>query len=83
MNERFFTPGPWKAISHPYTGCNTEITTSENPGRGIAGTWFNGYVIEQEANALLIAACPTMYDYIQKKALEGDEDAAKIIASLK
>jgi hypothetical protein len=24
-----------------------------------------------------------MYDYIQKKALEGDEDAAKIIASLK
>jgi hypothetical protein len=35
-----------------------------------------------EANACLIAACPTMYDYIQSRAEEGDADAAQIIASI-
>ncbi len=40
------------------------------------------YHEENKANAHLIAACPTMYDYIAKKAAEGDEDAAKIIAAI-
>ncbi|MCR4299632.1 MAG: hypothetical protein NUV75_12960, partial [Gallionella sp.] len=35
------------------------------------------------ANARLIAAEPTMYDYILKKSSEGDSDAARIIAITK
>lgn len=33
-------------------------------------------------DAPLIAACPLMYEFISKKAAEGDVDAARIIASL-
>lgn len=36
----------------------------------------------QMANARLIAASPTMYEYIQKQAKGGDEDAAQIIRSI-
>lgn len=38
--------------------------------------------VEVVANARLIAACPTMYDYIKTQAEKGDEDAAKIINSI-
>ena len=34
------------------------------------------------ADARLIAACPTMYDYIRRQAEEGDGDAAKIISAI-
>lgn len=34
---------------------------------------------EDEANAHLIAACPTMYDYIAKQATSGDKNAIAII----
>lgn len=37
---------------------------------------------QAEANARLIAASPTMYEYIKAKAQLGDEDAAKIIATI-
>lgn len=36
----------------------------------------------QKANARLIAASPTMHEYIKKQAEKGDADAAKIIAEI-
>lgn len=36
---------------------------------------------ECEANARLIAASPTMFEYVIMKALEGDKDAEKIARS--
>lgn len=33
-------------------------------------------------NARLIAACPTMYEYIAQKAHDGDENAIEIISAL-
>lgn len=38
--------------------------------------------IELAANARLIAAAPTMYDFINSKALEGDEHAKRIIDNI-
>jgi len=38
---------------------------------------------ESDANARLIAQCPSMYDYIAKRATLGDVDAIKIIDSLR
>ena len=37
-------------------------------------------VIDGEANARLIAASPTLFDFVAKKAAEGDADAARIIS---
>lgn len=37
---------------------------------------------EAWANARLIAASPTMFDYLKRKASEGDSDAVRIIASI-
>ena len=38
--------------------------------------------IRNKADAILIAASPTMYEYINQRANEGDAHAAKIIASI-
>ena len=37
---------------------------------------------ESEANACLIAASPTMYEYIVKKASEGDAEAQAIVTAV-
>ena len=67
------TPGPWEAHgANVFAGknciaiCDTDNDTQER----------------MEANARLIAASPTLYDYVAKKAAEGDADAARIIASI-
>ena len=73
-----FTSGTWTA--------SPEEGTTE--WRVDAGTW--GIAIcadfpgdgEVEANARLIAASPTMYEYINKLANNGDENAASIIANI-
>ena len=73
-----FTSGTWTAS--PEEGA-TEWRVD-------AGTW--GIAIcadfpgdgEVEANARLIAASPTMYEYINKLANNGDENAASIIANI-
>jgi hypothetical protein len=40
------------------------------------------YCAELGANARLIAASPTMAEYIQRKADEGDEEAARIMETI-
>lgn len=37
---------------------------------------------EEEANARLIAASPTMYDFISRRAAEGDAEARKIMEAV-
>ena len=72
------TSGEWIASPEEFT---TEWRVD-------AGTW--GIAIcadfpgdgEVEANARLIAASPTMYEYINKLANNGDENAASIIANI-
>ena len=73
-----FTSGTWTA--------SPEEGTTE--WRVDAGTWGIAICVdfpgdgEVEANARLIAASPTMYEYINKLANNGDENAASIIANI-
>lgn len=80
MSETKHTPGPWsysrqspRVISLKRQ--HWEVGSLENM-KGVAIA-FRG-----EANARLIAAAPTMYDYIQIRAVSGDKDAAKILGEI-
>ena len=73
-----FTSGTWIASPEEFT---TEWRVD-------AGTWGISICADfpgdgnVEANARLIAASPTMYEYINKLANNGDENAASIIANI-
>lgn len=94
MSKASFTPGPWRwcgryllqdrkdsdgnAITNPYsTPCGYPIADD-----GSSGGEYNATIDTDSPNARLIAACPKMFEYISKRAQEGDEDAAEIIASI-
>lgn len=73
MSETKHTPGPW------------EISAARSPDGyawvvGGAGDGF-GLVAEviRDADAALIAAAPTMAEFIAAKAAEGDPEAARIM----
>lgn len=76
------TPGPWSLAwedgKYGVVGSTTEgklvCLVGNNPD--------DGKNDERKANATLIAAAPTMYEYVLRKAKEGDTDAAKIIDSI-
>lgn len=71
------TKGPWEADD-----CEGySIWRVFAPGRIILAQVV-GDSAETDANARLIAASPTMYEYVARKAAEGDADAARIIASI-
>jgi hypothetical protein len=78
MSEKH-TPGPWKTERHSAT-----IAIRDANDKIIGEIYGSITRPEREwhANARLIAACPTMYDYIRRRAEEGDEDAVKIIAAI-
>lgn len=91
-----FTPGPWE-IEGLSPMCGIEITADGRDGEGwiIASLGEPvDYVglpkedlsaainAEIEANAHLIAASPTMYDYIARKAAEGDEEAKRVVETI-
>jgi len=72
-NETKHTPGPWVVLETAnliHVGLDGRLTfgsfSPSDKGR---------------ANARLIAACPTMADYVIKKAVEGDKDAETIARS--
>jgi hypothetical protein len=67
--ETKHTPGPW-FIENDY-----EIKAE--PNKTIATSF--PLRTNNEANAKLIADCPTMFVYIAKKAAEGDKEAQEII----
>jgi hypothetical protein len=57
------------------------MTAKPGPAKQV-GTGIGATEEEATANARLIAACPTMYEYIQKKAEDGDAEAQSIINTL-
>jgi hypothetical protein len=70
------TPGPWhwtkaRTLQHLQNDVHSCFAGVSMPNKS-----------EYEADARLIAACPTMYDYIAKKAEGGDAEAQSIIANL-
>lgn len=72
------TPGPWLK-----SGC---IVLSNDEDRGmrfaIAERVRGRNAEDQEANARLIAASPTMYDYLVERAQSGDARAASIVEAI-
>lgn len=85
MNKH--TPAPWK-VEKFNNGKKTIIMSqydhiAEVFKTGTSGHAANGYNVEkQESNARLIAASPLMYEYITRKAKEGDKEAQEIIKTL-
>ena len=83
MNATKHTHGPWRTG----TTANTKYSIYERFGQQIAESFAGVFISNtpssaREANARLIAASPTMYEYINQRANEGDAHAAKIIASI-
>jgi glucose-6-phosphate dehydrogenase assembly protein OpcA len=80
MSKAAYTPGSWRIGRTKSTiVCDTKDETTHH-------TLYSGALIAEsikhEPNARLIAASPIMFDYLNRKATEGDADAAKIIASI-
>lgn len=72
------TSGPWKLRPPSLTGFAIDtpkgmflVSCSGIPKRE-----------EWEANGKLIAAAPTMYDYIERQAERGDKEANSILSQL-
>ena len=81
------TPGPWKWSSGYETidGRPTWSLVGETDGYGILscdGEENSPQGMNDEANARLIAAAPTMYDYIRKCAEAGDSEAMNLLESI-
>ena len=79
-----FTPGPWVVV-----GRLTKYVEARLVGRLIqevaaCGPTMadEGYGQQQEANARLIAAAPTMYEYIASSASNGCAEARKIMEAI-
>lgn len=74
-----YTPGPWR-YDIAMKNIGLAFIESETTNEQICE--FHREEINIEANAKLIAAGPTMYEYIKKKAEQGDIEAKGIINSL-
>ena len=76
------TPGPWEVrslIGENLSVCDPSI----GPGLYPLAQSIEGHTErEQLANARLIAAAPTMYEYIKRQADLGDLTAQSILATL-
>jgi len=97
-NEQKQTPGPWRVGGDGYERKRSDGTpwrslnlygarpTPEETGRQVAEVCIDKgcdwWEPEARANARLIAACPTMCDYVNKKALSGDSEAMRIISEI-
>jgi hypothetical protein len=85
MNKH--TPGPWELNDNFFNG----ITVIEQDDHQIIARVVPLYhkyrTVEEaepelEANAHLIAASPTMYDYIKRRADDGDAEAQRIVEAI-
>jgi hypothetical protein len=71
------TPGPWKVTRQEVgkRGGGGDLIISFSPIK----FFFLPFTRENEANARLIAAAPSMFAYIEKRAKEGDTEAAALL----
>ena len=80
------TPGPWQIEWNVAQGGEGHyITVSNDMGElsRIAAVLFHDDADgETRANARLIAASPTMYDYLVERAQSGDARAASIVEAI-
>lgn len=81
--ETKHTKGKWEKVSSITDNINTVSIYAEDGNKKIVNVaaydFYNVPLIEAEANAKLIADIPLMFEYILKKANEGDMEALKII----
>ena len=77
MAKARHTPGPWRHNEQsPNRVTGPEGETVAATYSGMAGS------AGQLANTRLIASAPTMYEYIEKKASEGDQEAMNIVSNI-
>lgn len=82
------TPGPWRAELRPSRMWHIygEPLRNSTGDRGAvaftAATYSDAGRAKSEANARLIAASPTMFAYVQRRANDGDADAAAIVEAI-
>jgi len=77
------TPGPWKFDGYScIDNLDGKMVACLKHDMCPELTIYEKNEKEAYANARLIAGCPTMYNYIQSKAKEGDNDAKEIIRSI-
>lgn len=69
-----YTEGPWRSLY--------EEKFCVAAGERLIARLPHSISDEQEANARLIAAAPTMREYIQRKAENGDEEAREILVAI-
>ena len=75
MSKPAFTPGPWSVGFADGSGPEC-IVAGENNAVVMGGDSFGlTYGVKNPADATLIAAAPTMFSLIEKKAADGDQDA--------
>lgn len=76
------TPGPWKLKRSANDEIIGVILGSDDNLVATTGYRVVPGECEDDANARLIAASPRMYDYIEKRAAEGDTEAASILEGI-
>ena len=73
------TPGPW-TVFNTHLGVGVRATSDVAHCGGFDTDRSRD---EEVANARLIAAAPTMFDYIAARAAAGDPEATQIMENLK
>ena len=78
------TPGPWVVVGNLTKYVEARLVGGLIQEVAACGPTMadEGYGQQQEANARLIAAAPTMHEYIAKRADAGDNEAKQILESI-
>lgn len=74
--KQTFTPGPWETSSNAKGQWDVCMEDAGDMIADLSGC------DNQEANARLIAAAPTMYSYVATQAANGDTNALAILESI-
>ena len=79
-----FTPGPWVVVGNLTKYVEARLVGGLIQEVAACGPTMadEGYGQHQEANARLIAAAPTMYEYIASSASNGCAEARKIMEAI-
>ena len=78
------TPGPWVVVGNLTKYVEARLVGGLIQEVAACGPTMadEGYGQQQEANARLIAAAPTMYEYIASSASNGCAEARKIMEAI-
>ena len=84
MAETAHTPGSWINANGLVSGRDSRPEYPDTPSIDIfdASEWPENLSEEAQANARLIAAAPTMFEYVDAKARSGCEEAISILEKI-